>query len=317
MTVKNRTLECVKATIPTTTRFWWWLLRLTIGVSFCVMILKFVGILPYLSSLIAKVMQHFGLPGEAAFAYVTGYFINCYSALAIMSTLDLDARALTILCTMVLCSHSMIVETAVLKKTGASAAMLVALRTVGAFLCAYVLNLIMPGGLAAAVNIPDIPGQPVPVFAADLSWAAFLQALRDWIPSVIKLSILLTAMLFLLNILQRLMIEFGIMDKVAKVFHPLLAFFGLPRSTSYIWIVANVVGLSYGSAALMDVLDSGHVTKDEAELFDLHVCISHSNVEDLTLMGLLGGIWWIMLMIRLALSMVYVWGARAIRSVRA
>ena len=31
-----------------------------------------------------------------------------------------------------------------------------------------------------------------------------------------------------------------------------MAVFGLPRSTSFLWIISNVVGLTYGGAALVD-----------------------------------------------------------------
>ncbi|MBR5055737.1 MAG: hypothetical protein IKX03_00920, partial [Bacteroidales bacterium] len=41
-----------------------------------------------------------------------------------------------------------------------------------------------------------------------------------------------------------------------------------------------------------------------------HICVSHSNVEDLMLMTALGGIWWIMLLIRLAASIFLVWEQR-------
>lgn len=80
-------------------------------VTFAIMLLQYFGVIEYISQWLTPVFSHFGLPGEAALAYVSGYFVNCYSAIAVMTTLDLSTRAATILSVMVLCSHNMIVET--------------------------------------------------------------------------------------------------------------------------------------------------------------------------------------------------------------
>jgi len=86
-----------------------------------------------------------GLPGEASLAYVTGYFVNVYSAIAVMATLNLDIRTVTILSVMVLASHNMITETAVQKKTGSSAVRIIFIRTFSAIALGFILNLICPG----------------------------------------------------------------------------------------------------------------------------------------------------------------------------
>ena len=129
---KQRIISCVKEVLPTTTKTCIWILKITVGISFAMMLLKYFNILPYISDAVSPIFRHFGLPGSAALAYLSGYLINVYSAMAVMSTLALDVRELTILCTMVLCSHSMILETAVLKKTGVSGTRMVIIRTVSA-----------------------------------------------------------------------------------------------------------------------------------------------------------------------------------------
>ena len=108
------------------------------------MLLQYFGVIAWISELLTPVFSSFGLPGEAALAYVSGYFVNCYTAMAVMSTLSLDMREATILAVMVLCSHNMIVETTVQAKTGSSALRIVVIRTLSAFVLAFVLNKIMP-----------------------------------------------------------------------------------------------------------------------------------------------------------------------------
>ena len=93
----------------------WWVLRITAIVSVLIYILRLSGALPWISSSLEPVMSFIGLPGEAALAYVSGYFVNVYSAIAASATLHLSARSVTIMAVLVLCSHNMIVETAVQK----------------------------------------------------------------------------------------------------------------------------------------------------------------------------------------------------------
>lgn len=294
-----RVRNCVKAVLPTTTKTCIWLIKLTVAVSFAMMLLRYFDLLPYVSKLISPAFKYIGLPGTAALAYLTGYFVNCYSGMAVLVTLGLDWRAITILSTMILCSHSMIVELAVLRKTGASVPRMIIIRTLGAFLLAWVLNRILPGGSEAMADALAEPNQ-----------LPFIQLLKEWAISTVKLVLLMVVIIYALNILQRLLGEFGIMKFVAGILSPLMIFFGIPRQCAFMWLVANVVGLSYGAAAMLDEVARGGVTKRDLLLLDSHIAVCHSNVEDLILFSALGGVWWIMLLIRMALAFVLVWEHR-------
>lgn len=141
---KERLVKCVKEVLPSTTKTCIWLLKITIGVSVLILFMRYFKILPWLSATLGPLFNHFGLPGEAALAYVSGYFVNMYAMLAIAGSMDLTARAITILGVMSLCSHNMITETAVQGKTGANPVRVVITRTLAGFVLAFVLNLILP-----------------------------------------------------------------------------------------------------------------------------------------------------------------------------
>ena len=296
---RQRALGAVRQVLPSTAKTCWWMIRITVGVSFAMMLLKYFQILPYISDFIAPVFKWFGLPGSAALAYLSGYFVNCYSAIAVISALSLDWRATTIIATMVLCSHSMILETAVLKKTGASAARMVVVRTLTGLFLALILNAVLPQSGSDAATV-----------ASAAETTEFLPVFLDWLLSTLKLCLLMTAVIFSLNILQRLLGEFGIMDRIAALFRPLMKVLGLPERTTFLWIVANVVGLGYGAAAMLDEIGSGRLSNRDVRLLDSHICVNHSNVEDLTLMTVLGGVWWVMLLIRLLAATALVWEQR-------
>ncbi len=85
---------------------------------------------------------------------------------------------------------------------------------------------------------------------------------------------------------------------------------GLPPSTSFLWIVANSLGLAYGSAVMLEEVNQGRITKKDADLLNYHIAISHSNLEDLLLFAAIGvSILW-MLIPRLIIAIVVVWGRR-------
>lgn len=296
---KERLIKCVKEVLPSTTKTCIWIIKITVAVSFAMMLLKYFQILPWISNAVSPVFRIFGLPGATALAFVSGYFVNVYSCIAVMTTLELDWRALTILCTMVMCSHSMVLETAVLKKTGANGVRMVIIRTLCAFILGIVLNQILPG--TANLTLETIESGPR---------APWWPTLWEWFLSALKLVLMMIAIIYTLNILQRMLREFGIMEKIAKVFRPLMRVFGLPSNVVFLWIVANIIGLGYGAAAMLDEMDRGGVSRRDVLLLDTHICISHSNLEDLLLLTACGAVWWILLLARWAMSIVLVWEQR-------
>ena len=296
---KDRLIRCVKEVLPSTTKTCIWIIKITLAVSFAMMLLKYFDILPWISDAVSPVFNIFGLPGAAALAFVSGYFVNVYSCIAVMTTLELDWRALTILCTMVMCAHSMVLETAVLKKTGANGVRMVIVRTLSAFILGIVLNLILPGE-------PDLAMETVERGPLAPWWPT----LWEWFLSALKLVLMMTVIIYTLNILQRTLREFGIMERIARVFRPLMRVFGLPANVVFLWIVANIIGLGYGAAAMLDEMDRGGVSRRDVLLLDTHICISHSNLEDLLLLTACGAVWWILLLARWAMSIVLVWEQR-------
>ena len=136
----QRIKQSVREVLPSSGKTCIWMIKITVIVSFAMMLLKYFNILPWISDFISPVFKFFGLPGATALAYLSGYFVNCYSAIAVITSLELDWRATTIIATMVLCSHSMIIETAVLRKTGANATRMVIVRTLSALFLGWLLN---------------------------------------------------------------------------------------------------------------------------------------------------------------------------------
>ena len=299
MQAKEKILWCIKSVLPSTTKTCIWLVKITVGVSFAIMFLKYFKILPVISNFLAPLFNSIGLPGEAALPFVSGYFVNVYAAISVMVSFDFDVRALTILGTMVLCAHNMITETAVQKKTGTSAIRIVITRTVSAFTLAFLLNRLLPGQMEALGSVS---------YEEDI---AFSQLFKEWIYSTLQVVVKMTILIYTLAIVQKILAEYGVIRWVSKFLRYFLAFFGLPAKTSFLWIVANTLGLAYGAAVMMEEVESGKVTGRDVDLLNTHISVSHSNLEDLLLLTALGAVWYVMLLSRWMCSFVLVWELRA------
>lgn len=268
-------------------------------------LLKYTGILCWIATAVSPVFRLFGLPGDASMGFVSGYFINVYSCIAVISSLDLTAREITILGAMTLAAHAMIVECAVQKKTGTPIVWSLIVRTVGSILLGVLLNLVLPG--KPSYEIETLSLSETTFFSIQ---GEFLPMFKVWILSLSKLTVWMTCLIYLLNIIQRALYEYGIMDKVARSLSPLLKIFGLPQKTAFLWIVANIIGLSYGSAALMDEVERGNISRREIDLLNTHIGISHSNLEDLLLYASLGASWLVILFSRWIIVTAFVWALR-------
>ena len=289
-------LSCVRSATPSALKTIWWLVKIMVSVSFGIMLLQYFGVIAWISELLTPLFSSFGLPGEAALAYVSGYFVNCYTAMAVMSTLSLDMRAATILAVMVLCSHNMIVETTVQAKTGSSALRIVVIRTLSAFILAFVLNKIMPGEFVAH--------ETHLVTAENIT---FVEMLKNWAIRTLRTVGLMIVLVYALTLLQRILNEFGIIEKISNFLKPVMVFFGLPPRTAFLWLVANTLGLAYGAAVMIDETEHGSTTKEENDILNHHIGVSHSNLEDLLLFTAMGGSFLWMLLSRWAMSLLLVW----------
>ena len=134
--------------------------------------------------------------------------------------------------------------------------------------------------------------------------------LKQWFFSTLKSIALMSTLIFALSILQRILAEFGIIRWLSKLLRPLMYFFGLPARTSFLWIVANSLGLAYGAAVMIEETESGKIDKTDADLLNHHISISHSNLEDVFLLGSVGALLPWMVLSRWALSFLLVWELR-------
>ena len=295
----HRLKRSISSAVPKGMKTAWWLIKITVPVSFGVMLLDYFGILAIMAQYTGPVFRHLGLPGISAIVLVTSIFTNIYSVVAVLSLLQLPMREGIILATMCLVSHGFLIETAVMKRTGSSAIRMLLLRLTGSFVIAWMLNLIMPGSISADIHTIIQKQQD------------FSSVFLHWLSSISQTTLKILILVNLLLIFQRILDEFGWIGAIEKPLSPFMKIMGLPRSTTLSWMVANLIGLAYGSAIMIDESEKGKMNREDADLLNHHVSLSHSQLEDPLLFLTLGyAIHWL-IWPRIIMAITSVWLRKA------
>ena len=112
----------------------WVLIRVILPTYVVVDLLKATPILQALGRAFGPLMRPLGLPGEAAMALVLGCFVNLYAAVGILPPLGLTPGQITVCGLMLGISHSLVLESAVLRTIGTRYLLLTGYRLVLALL---------------------------------------------------------------------------------------------------------------------------------------------------------------------------------------
>lgn len=104
----QRVVSCIRLALPKATHTIVWLLKLMLPVALFVSFLQYWGVMDWLAQYLSPVFIHIGLPGASAIVFITSLFLPLYSVLAVIATMTLGMREITILAIMCLISHSLI-----------------------------------------------------------------------------------------------------------------------------------------------------------------------------------------------------------------
>lgn len=118
------------------------LFKIIIPIYLIVAILQYTKILFWLASFFKPIMFLFGLPGEAALALFLANGINIYASLTLIETMTFTIKEITILSIMICLSHSLPLETTVLKKIKMPRYIHTLIRIIGALIIGIIINLV-------------------------------------------------------------------------------------------------------------------------------------------------------------------------------
>ena len=297
--------RCFTTAVRPSLKTSWWLLKIMIPISLAVRLLQYYGVIEWCAQWLNPVFQYLGLPGASAIAFLTGASVTTYASLAVMLSMTLTMRQATIIAIMVLICHALPLECAVVKKVGSKPFRMGLIRIAAAFLAALYLNMVLPEMSAPFGHVAP----------SDVS-VTLLDVLQEWFFLSGKLVIMIMGIIYSLSVVQRMMDDLGIMYHLVRPIEPLMTFFGLPRNAAYLWLVGNVLGISYGSAMMISLEESGQITREEANEVNYHLIMNHSMLEDTMVFATAGvsAIW--ILSTRMLFALLLVWGRRGFVKLR-
>ncbi len=295
----NRVIQCFRRAWRPALKNALWLLKIIIPVTFLVSILQYFGIIQWISTLLTPAFKLIGLSGEAALVLVTGGLSSIYAAIAVMQSIPFSVKEATILSVMCLIAHNLIVETTVQKRTGSSPINMVVTRIVGAVLVGYILSRLVPENNSTLIKKITTSGE-----------ISFGDMILNWVKNTFILIAKVISIIVGLNFMQKLLEEFGIMNRLSKIFTPVMTLMGLPKNTAFSWIIANIVGLAYGAGSMIEQFEQGKITRKENNLLNYHIAVSHSILEDTLLFVAIGVAFGWLVIPRIVLAIIVVWFVR-------
>ncbi len=297
-------MQSLRSALPTTWKSASWLLKLMIPISLSVALLQHWGVLAWIAGYLNPLFSMLGLPGESAVLFISGAAAGTYAGVAAMMSVHLTLRQATIVGIMILICHALPMECTVNHKTGSNFWRMGLLRIIMAFVAAWCLNWVLPQMSQPYMYIGA---------AADSSLAEVLQT---WALSQLKVAVLVFLIIYVLMVIQSLIQLYSLLDPLSRFLAPLMRVFGLPRKAAYMWLVGNVLGLSYGSAVMLDLEEKGQITREDANAVNYHLIMNHSMLEDTIVMAVTGiSVFWI-LATRLLFALIVVWTRKAMAKVK-
>lgn len=291
--------RCVVTTLPKATKTCLWMLKITLPISLLVRLMQYYGLMDVIGTTTSSLFPLLGLPAESAVVFFTSCCLPIYAPIALMATIDLTVRQATILSLMCLVSHNLPVECAIAKKTGSSFITIFTLRVASSVILATIANMLLPEDARIFT-----------LTASSIEYSSIYDVISVWLVSSLNLAKILGFIVTSLMLLQSLLEEYGVIRHMCRFITPLMNIMGLSSKASFLWLVGNIVGLSYGSAIMINMVSEGKIEKYEADLANRHLAISHSLLEDTVLFASLGVCAWWLLLFRIPLAIIAVWAKR-------
>lgn len=237
---------------------------------------------------------------------LSGYLVNTYSAIALMISLDLSLREMSILSSMVLLSHTLPIELSIQRKTGGNVWLLLFIRVGASILTGFLLGLVLPSGNEAVSSSAQI----VSAGASPL-----VDVLKKWLLdniTVVKIFIIN----IVLNVSFRFLLEFHLIDKLYNWLKHIMFIFGLAKETALYWLVANIIGLIYGAGILITANENNALNREDIRKLNLSICSMHSLIQETANFLPLGVGIPVLVVPRFITAVVSVWGYSLVMGMR-
>ncbi|MGL4208342.1 MAG: hypothetical protein ACRCTY_03030, partial [Candidatus Adiutrix sp.] len=256
---------------------WLFVCKLIIPALILTRFILLFDIIPYAAVIFEPLMALMGLPPEAALVWVSGMLGNLYVAFTVYVSLapalgPLTVAQVTILGSMCLLAHALIIEGQVCRGAGLSFWRVTLFRIILAIffglISAQVVALTGWGASPAVMlNIVDVHSTINP------PWG-------QWLISTAKQLIFILILIEVLMIFMELVKYFNLTRLIMKVLGPFLKLAGVGEKALMVTVFGCVLGLTYGGGLIIAESRSGHLSKQDIFGSMMLMAAFHSLFED-------------------------------------
>ena len=251
-------------------------------------ILYYYNVLSYISFIFEPISALLDFPKETSLAIISGIFLNLYAAVAFAVPLDLTPKDWSILAIFLGIAHSLPVESAILKKTGISIRYSLVLRIVAGFLIAYIATFLPDSLFETSKNLSSFTKPHYNSF-----FEMFFASLKNAIFLSLKIIALITALIFLMEWVKKLLKNFN----VSKTFSIIIGLF---------------LGITYGAAILIE--EAKTMKKSDIFFIATFLSICHSIIEDTLLFVIFGANFTIVILVRIVAAVILAYALTYLRN---
>ncbi|MFV0421371.1 hypothetical protein [Oleidesulfovibrio sp.] len=258
------------------------LYKVMIPIIIAVKILSELDLIGYLALPLEPFMHFTGLPAELGLVWATSIVVNIYSGIIVFAAIfpalePLTVAQVSVLSTMILVAHNLLVECKIAQRCGLSFMGQFALRMVAALIFGWILYVTfeLTGTLQQPAQLMWQPDQA----PADLTAWALGQARN--------LFYLFWVVLGLMTFM-RLLDILGISRRLNSLLKPVLRMVGIGESAATITVIGLSMGIAYGGGLIIHEARSGKVPQKDVFSSVTLMGFSHALIEDTLLMMLIG-----------------------------
>lgn len=278
----------------------WEIARIMVPIMILIRLADTYGIIEWISPVLRPIMALLNLPPEAAIVCLSSILTGLYGAIATLPVLighDLTAAQLTSICVIMLITHAIPVEQAIVRRAGGSFWGTTFLRLFAACFAAILIDAVsqVTGFLSQPQSLDNF-SQFARADAGHWEWAV------SSLKGMAILFAILTGLLIMMDVFNR----FGVTVVINRLFAPIMRLSGLDQSVASITTAGILLGLAYGGGLIIAQGNDPAISR-EAKYYALcWLSLCHGLIEDTALMVAIGGDFWVMFAGRIVLTLILV-----------
>ncbi|MDR2007568.1 MAG: hypothetical protein LBQ34_01180 [Alphaproteobacteria bacterium] len=301
----------------------WDLFKIMIPLIFLIKVIQELDLLKYFVYPFEFIMGAVGIPDIYALAWLGAIFNTCYMAMTLIAVFfndyPLTVEQISVLGLMILISHSLIIEGAIISKFKVSGIYSIVLRVVCSLFFGYLLHITAQYFGIMQQRATSIFYGNVEMYHhtfLELYFAGNLAAeFHTWLINVLwwfyaqaKTIVLITFVIFMLFVLIQLMKDFNVVQKIDKIFKPFWSIMGISKRNYTVTSICYLIGLSYGYGILKEESEKSiSFRKDQPFKVLSFLAIVHAVIEDGIIFMLLGASGWVVIVGRTLIGILVVW----------